>query len=70
LIGLCDIGAYSAVAFGFGATSHPSVIVVLSSTFSLPTLLLARVFLKERLGHTQKLAACTILAGTVLVALR
>ena len=68
-IGLCDVAAFSAVSYGFSATTHTSVVAVLSSTFSLPTLLLARLFLKERLGTSQKIAAGVILTGIALVSL-
>jgi transporter family protein len=69
LIGLCDAAAFSAVSYGFSATTHTSIVAVLSSTFSLPTLFLARVFLKERLVTTQKIAAGVIIAGIALVSL-
>jgi drug/metabolite transporter (DMT)-like permease len=68
-IGLFDVMAYSFVSYGFSHTQYPSVIVVLSATFSLPTLLLARVFLKERITKYQALAALVILAGVVLVSI-
>jgi drug/metabolite transporter (DMT)-like permease len=70
LIGLCDVGAFSSVAFGFSHTAHAGVIAVLSATFSLPTLVLARLFLRERLTSVQQLAACSILGGVALVSLR
>lgn len=68
-IGLCDAAAFSAVSYGFSATTHTSVVAVLSSTFSLPTLFLARIFLKERLGTSQKIAAGVILAGIAIVSI-
>ena len=67
LIGCCDAIAFAAVSYGFSATSHTSIVAVLSSTFSLPTLVLARVFLKERLAPSQKVAAGVILVGIALV---
>lgn len=67
LIGLCDVGAYSAVAYGFSASPHTSIVAVLSSTFSLVTLVLASIFLRERLTRLQKVSASAILAGIVLV---
>ena len=70
LIGLCDVGAYSAVAFGFSETPNTSVVAVLSSTFSLPTLILARLFLRERLAALQGVAACIILGGIVLLSVQ
>ena len=67
LIGCCDAIAFAAVSYGFSATSHTSIVAVLSSTFSLPTLVLARVFLKERLAPSQKVAAGVFLVGIALV---
>jgi drug/metabolite transporter (DMT)-like permease len=69
LIGFCDAAAFAAVSYGFSATTHTSVVAVLSSTFSLPTLLLARVFLRERLAPSQKVAAGVIMAGIALVSI-
>ena len=70
LVGVCDVGAYSAVAYGFSASPQTSVVAILSSTFSLVTLLLARLFLKERLTPLQKASAFTIVTGIVLVSVR
>jgi uncharacterized membrane protein len=70
LIGCCDVAAFAFVAWGFSASPHISIVAVLSSTFSLPTILLARLFLKERLVLTQKLAAGVILLGVALVSVR
>lgn len=68
-IGLLDVAAFAAVSWGFSATTHTSVITVLSSAFSVPTLLLARIFLDERLIRPQKIAAGVILAGIALVSI-
>jgi uncharacterized membrane protein len=68
-IGLCDVAAYSAVSYGFSASTHTSIVAVLASTFSLPTIVLARLFLKERLANVQKVAATIILGGIVLVSI-
>ena len=67
VIALCDVAAFSAVSYGFSATTHTSVVALLSSAFSLPTMLLARVFLKERLVRAHKVAAAIILVGIALV---
>ncbi len=67
LIGLFDVAAYSFVSYGFSHTGYPSIVVVLSATFSLPTIILARIFLKEQITRAQALAALAILAGVVLV---
>jgi drug/metabolite transporter (DMT)-like permease len=69
LIGVADVAAFSAVSYGFSATTYTSIVALLSSAFSLPTLILARVFLKERLVSSQKIAAAVILVGIALVTL-
>ena len=69
LIGACETVAYLAITYGYGATSYVSVVSVLSGAFSLPTILLARVFLKEKVTGTQALGSFVIIAGIVLLAL-
>jgi drug/metabolite transporter (DMT)-like permease len=68
-IGLFDVAAYSFVSYGFSHTQYPSVIAVLSATFSLPTIILARIFLKERFSKSQAIAAVIIICGIVLISL-
>jgi drug/metabolite transporter (DMT)-like permease len=70
IIGLFDVIAYSSVAYGFSHSTHTSIVAMLSSTFSLPTIVLARVFLKERMTRLQTGAVGLILGGVVLVSLR
>ncbi|HVV36872.1 MAG TPA: EamA family transporter [Acidimicrobiales bacterium] len=70
LIGVCDAAAFAAVSYGFSATTHTAIIVVLSSAFSVPTLVLARVFLRERMATHQKIAASMIICGIALVSIR
>ena len=67
IIGLFDVGAFAALSYGYSATTHVAIITVLSATFSLPTIILARMFLKERVTALQTLAALTILIGVALV---
>ncbi|HEX3898343.1 MAG TPA: DMT family transporter [Mycobacteriales bacterium] len=67
-VGACDVGAYSALSYGFSHSTLGSVVALLSGAFSLPTLVLARIFLKERLTARQGLAAAVIIGGVALVA--
>ena len=69
IVGLFDVMAYSFVAFGFSKTSLTSVVALLSGTFSLPTIILAWLFLKERITPLQALASFTVIAGIALIAL-
>lgn len=67
IIGLLDAIAYLTLTWGYGVTSYTSLISVLSATFSLPTLLLARIFLKEKLQLTQWGGIGLILLGLALL---
>jgi drug/metabolite transporter (DMT)-like permease len=67
LIGACETLAYAAVSWGYGATSHTSVVALLSGAFSLPTIVLARLFLKERTTRLQALASLIIVSGIVFL---
>lgn len=70
LIGLGEIVAYVSISLGFGASSHASIVALLSGSFSLPAIVLAHVFLKERLAEVQILGAITLIAGIALVSLK
>lgn len=69
LIGIFDVAAFSAVSYGFSHTSYISVVTVLSATFSLPTIILAYVFLKERITKLQTIAALLIVCGIMIISL-
>ncbi len=69
LIGFCEIIAYLAVSIGYAKTSMTSVVALLSGAFSLPTIILAYIFLKERVTKLQTVGACVIIIGIVLLAL-
>jgi len=67
-IGLAEVIAYVGVSIGYSQTSHTSVVAVLSAAFSLPTLVLAYFFLKERITKLQLAGVGLVIAGVVLVA--
>lgn len=69
LIGVCEIVAYLAVSLGYSATTLTSIVALLSGAFSLPTILLARIFLKERVTRIQTVGSVVIIAGIMLLAL-
>jgi drug/metabolite transporter (DMT)-like permease len=69
LIGACEVIAYLGLSLGFSATSYTSIVIILAGAFSLPTIILARIFLKERLNMVQTLGGLTIVAGVILLAL-
>lgn len=68
LIGLFDGGAYLTLTYGFGATTLTSVVTMLSAAYSLPTLILARIFLKEKLAASQWVGVLSIIGGLVFLA--
>lgn len=69
LIGAGETLAYLAISWGYGATSLTSVVALISGAFSLPTVILAYLFLKERVSRLQVAAIATIIAGIVLVSI-
>lgn len=70
LIGVCEVIAYLAISLGFSATTHTSLVAVLSGAFSLPTIILARFFLKEKVTAVQTLGSIIIIIGIVLLSLQ
>jgi len=69
LIGLCETVAYLAISIGYSETSLISVVALLSGAFSLPTIVLARAFLKERTTLIQAVGSVTVVLGIVLLPL-
>jgi drug/metabolite transporter (DMT)-like permease len=67
LIGLFDVAAFASVSYGFSATSLVSVVAMLSSAFSLPTMVLARAILKERSTPYQLGGSLLVVLGIVLI---
>lgn len=67
LIGLFDVAAFGAVSYGFSATPYASVVAMLSSAFSLPTIILGRVFLKEKTTRLQAIGSLVVIGGIMLL---
>lgn len=68
-IGLFDVTAFGALTYGFSHTTYVGVVTVLSATFSLPTILLAYLFLKERITKLQIAGAGIIISGVILISI-
>jgi drug/metabolite transporter (DMT)-like permease len=64
--GILDTAAYVLAAFGL-RTGQIAIVSVLASLFSAVTVVLAWIFLRERLQWHQWLGICVIFAGIVLV---
>lgn len=69
LIGICESGAYMALSLGYGSTSFTSVVALISGAFSLPTIILARIFLKEKVNNVQTVGSMVIILGIILLSL-
>jgi drug/metabolite transporter (DMT)-like permease len=68
LIGACETGAYLAITLGYSDTRFTSVVAILSGAFALPTIILARVFLRERPTTFQTIGGVVVIVGIVLLA--
>ena len=69
LMALLDIGAYLALTWSYSKSNYTSLIAMLSSTFFVPTLILAKIFLKERLNVSQWIGITLIFTSIILLAL-
>jgi drug/metabolite transporter (DMT)-like permease len=68
-IGVFDVAAFAFVSFGYSATKYVSVVTMLSAAFSLPTMALARAFLKERALPMQVAGSLLVIGGVMLLPL-
>ena len=69
LIGLGETVAYLAISYGYSNTSLTSVVALLSGAFSLPTIILARLFLKEKVSKAQTWGSIIIITGIIILSL-
>jgi len=67
LIGVFDVFAFASLSYGLSHTSHTSIVAMLGAVFSLPTIILARVFLKEKMTRTQTVGSIIIIIGIALI---
>ena len=68
-IAIFDVTALSFVSYGFSSTPYVSIVTMLSGAFSLPTIILGRVFLKESATTIQIIGSFTVVAGVMLLSL-
>jgi len=69
IIGLCEVVAYAAISIGYEMTTKTSIIALISGAFSLPTICLARVFLKEKVTRLQTAGALLIILGIIVLSI-
>ena len=67
LIGAFEVGAYVSISLGYSLTTRTSVVALLSGAFSLPTIVLARAFLKERVTSLQTAGSAVVIFGIMLL---
>lgn len=69
-IGVSEVAAYIGVSLGYSLTNKTSIIAVLSAAFSIPTIILAHRYLKERVTKFQTIGTFLIIIGVVAISLR
>lgn len=68
-IGILDIGAFFSYSLGV-RTANASLVAPVAASFPLITVLLARIFLKERILLPQAAGIAAVIAGLVLISLQ
>lgn len=66
-IGLLDGAGFLAFNVGFGLTSATSIITMIGSAYALPAVILAAVFLKEKLSKTQIIGILLIIVALIAI---
>ena len=68
-IAFADVTAFAFLSWGYSASSSISIITMLSAAFSLPTMILAILFLKEKVTRSQLLGGLIVVAGAMVLPL-
>jgi drug/metabolite transporter (DMT)-like permease len=66
-IGAGETLAYLAISVGYSTTEFTSIVALLSGAFSLPTIILAYIFLKERVKKSQIIGCILVILGIALL---
>lgn len=69
IVGIFTSGAFLTLVWGFSKTSFTSIISVLSAASPVVVIILARIFLKERMSLTQKLGVVLVLLGLIIISI-
>ena len=69
LIGLGEAIAYLSLSIGFSKTTYTSVVALISGSFAWPTVILAYIFLKERISRIQVAGVVLIILGIAIISL-
>ncbi|HEX3036911.1 MAG TPA: EamA family transporter [Thermodesulfobacteriota bacterium] len=65
-IGFLDVGAFFTYSFGV-SSAYASVVAPIAGTFTMVTILLAKIFLKEKIVPNQAIGIIGIIAGLGLI---
>lgn len=66
-IAIGEVVAYLAISLGYSSTAYTSIVAVLSGASSLPTIILARIFLKEKVSTIQTIGSLIVVGGIILI---
>jgi drug/metabolite transporter (DMT)-like permease len=69
-IGISELTAYIGISLGYSLTNKTSIIAVLSAAFSIPTVILAHQFLKERVTLFQASGTLLIILGVIAISVK
>lgn len=69
LVGVGEAVAYFAISIGYADTPQTAVVALLSGASALPTIVLARIFIGERVSRVQTVGSLVVVAGVALLAL-
>lgn len=67
LVGLGEVLAYTMLSFGYSAVYYTSVVTMIAGASALPTIILSRIFLQEKITRIQFLGTLTTIAGVILI---
>lgn len=67
MIGLGEVIAYTGISYGYSMTSYTSIVALVSGAFALPTIILARLYLNERMTALQLAGSLIIIGGIMLI---
>ncbi len=68
LIGIFDIGGFFSYSFGVMG-EYASIVAPIGSAFALVTVILAKLFLKEKLDISKIIGICGIVCGLILISI-
>ncbi|MBD3156130.1 MAG: EamA family transporter [Candidatus Aenigmarchaeota archaeon] len=69
IVGVFTSGAFLTLVWGFNKTDFTSIISILSAASPVVVIILARIFLKERMSLTQKLGVVLVLLGLIIISI-